>query len=531
KLITYGLSGLGIALGSLGNSWSIWGGILLGTGAYLGTKLSLLTKLQKKTLFEQNVASLQPTRTNHPIFKTKRETFNQIFSFILDHENNIWYALRDPHVTPNWKPIYIEDFPPPDVKEVELKSDGENLIAKATLYASKENKSTLFYKKVYQEHRDDDVYSIYNVADSPYSINQWFTLPLVSWLTPQYWNKRLTIQSQSRWAVSHSGKLRLHIQDKKLQWHAIWGVTTIIEQRHQDLILYDPYWPPGFEIKISLPPEFMLIDLATTSSKVFLLGRSYKGEWMLCTSSLDYDILGLNPFMHYTLDASQKNARLLPLTNWETTKISLQNLTGKINAIQFGVDKNTQMQLEWCDTTTRGFYFKNLIEDAWYSHKLCDLEKEDWYTLDSLPQQPLILKNTVFFGKKFSELAIAHFDEHCLNAKITLKNAQEIIIFNLQRTSNIVNDFLTGKPNYYWILSLAPDFQTEENRKWLKNSLNFPVQIEHTLNYTLINCPDKFSLRFEPVKGKMLCFSDRSLKNSENQDEKLEAFFKQKVSL
>lgn len=449
---------------------------------------------KRKSAFHVGFKGTSPQGIAHPFLKTRKITFNHVFSFYLDDQNQIWYARRThPKQAPDWKLLYVDGLPRGQHHSMEIIADGANLMIAVT---TKEC-TTIYYKKVIEEKRvkspdGKSSYSIKNLCEEAPSITEWFSLPFIKYLKYKEWGKRLTLKPGSTWAMSHVGAFKCHSLHPSGIAHSIWGTTTLYEIVDDIIRLHDPFVSIDSVLEIALPHSdrsiFTLKSVDASGSLISLLGEEvelqadgcYLSKQVLYTKLLDYDVMGCNPLQQCSHNPNSFK-RFIRIPKWEKHDLPSGQISNTITVVQTGIDyHNVELRIAGNQTQENGFFYKSLREDNWsfWKHpQTIPLSKfasepnlrsssgmlfrrEDTFTLNGHPLQAAYCES---------------FHEKATCVPLSAINSQgNQIQMHLHRRRNLIKAFF-GLKSDYWHLVL--DESSSNYRYLFKDESSIPVKV------------------------------------------------------
>lgn len=409
--------------------------------------------LIRKQNFLTDTEHLNPPTFEHPNAKTDSQTYNHIFSFVLDN-GIIWYATRDlSGEKPNWQKLFVDTIHERKIESI--KADGENFMARVTL---DEEHDEVYYKKILTEKWKSDKLEVTSLTDQPEDKLSWFTLPFLRYLYPSDLNKRLKISKTALWAMSHSGQFKLFVLDGAGHKHDVWGITSVYEQQGAYLVIHDPYVPLSFKFKIPLPANFELHHLDVSSSMIALLGKERQSDRLVNTlyiGRFDYDLGGLHPLMNYSYDPKDPKKRTLPMSSWRKVEMRDNITPHYVNISQTGQgDKAAEVSIIQANGQ---ILFKNLDENQWHQHE--DKATSMVNTQRSIIQQRahslFEFNHTSIWGNDFATISVADFDADSLMTPViaTCKKGNQHL-FVLCKEYNIIRQQLGLSFEKYKMVSL-----------------------------------------------------------------------------
>lgn len=368
--------------------------------------------LIRKQNFLKDTEHLSPPTFGHPNTKTDIQTYNHIFSFVLDN-GIVWYATRNKcDEKPDWQRLFVDTLH--ERKIISIKADGENLMARVGLDKQQDE---VYYKKVLTEKWKSDKLEVTSLMDEPEDIPSWFKLPFLRYLYPNDYHKRLKISTSALWAMSHAGKFKLFVLDRAGHKHDVWGITSVYEQQGAYLAIYDPYVPLSFNFKIPLPANFELRHLDVSSSMIVLLGKERQGDHLvnaLYLGRFDYDLGGLHPLMSYSYDPKDTKKRTLPMSSWQ--KIEMCD-TGEPHYVNISQTGQGDLAAEVSIIQANGrIVFKKLDENRWQTHQdqATSMVNISQSFAQPRPQSLFEGKNASIGGNHFAGIRLVDYDADSL---------------------------------------------------------------------------------------------------------------------
>jgi hypothetical protein len=461
-------------------------GTLISLGAAnISNKIKIcLKEIDQKNEFLKSTQNLMPPEQGHLYEKTELATYNHLQSFVVK-DNIIWYAIREGRdVAPVWQRLFLYDLGSKKIRSI--RADGENLMVRV-----KENnhEDKIFYKKVIKESRDKlGILTVSESTSRPKSIHAWFRLPIIRFLFPKFYNKRLIMPKTHLWTMSHSGKFKHTIRDKLKQIHANWGVTTVYEFDGTHFILHDPYVPPHTVIKIPLPAGFKLWHFDASASNLVIVGE-VAGKPILYARKLDYDQLGLNPLIRYGYQPNtHKLTRVMPMSFWKEHSLP-DNIDNSylinINQVDKG-DKSLELKL--FSANHNKAYFKNIKDKMFSQSVLVNLNfktvSHKFRPLSAQVSGHCYLKTkqletlNVLLGENYTKLTLPSFHSDELNhIAHAHKNNGQIDTLYCIRQHNFVQAAVGVKQKKWHMIhdgKVIMNFEVKENK--FKSSILFSDQ-------------------------------------------------------
>lgn len=449
---------------------------------------------KRKMAFHSNFGGLPPQGVLHPFLKTRQITFNHVFSFYLDAENQIWYAPRiHPEQPPNWKPLYFDGLHVSNQDQMEIIADGANLMAAVTI----NGKTTIHYKKVLAEKRIKQLdgklnYLVHNLCEEPHAITEWFSLPFIKYLKFREWGKRLTLQPGATWAMSHVGDFKYHSLHPSGIAHSIWGTTTLYEIVEDVIRLHDPFVSVDSVLEIALPHSdqniFNLKSVDASGSVILLLGDEIETQTdgskvskpVIYTKLLDYDVMGCNPLQQCTHDP-HSSKRFIRVPRWQKHDLPSGQINGTVTVLQTGIDYHaTEIRISGQSDNKSGFFYKALQEDSWSFQ-----EHSEKTFLTRRCSEPMLRSSSgiqlnhhqafSINGHAFQSACCNSFHEKAIHLPLTVIDSQDNTIqMHLHRRRNLIKAFF-GLESDYWHLVLD---QTSLNYRHLfRGNLSIPVHL------------------------------------------------------
>lgn len=439
----------------------------------------------------------------HPMLKRKNQTFNHVYSFYLDEQNRVWFALRDDSSkAPNWRPMYFDGLPNDPECDYQILADGQNLMVRVT----KGDISTIHYKKVIKDKRvkvgkDQYQYQATGIVEQLKSIKDWFSLPILKLFKPDQLGKRLEIPAQAKFAMAHTGQYKHHYKDRNDKTFKIWGVTSGYQIIDGKILLHDPFVSEDSKVMFDLPntnqSELEVLEIDASGSTLLIYGIETKidkhgvaiKEPVLYTRLLDYDAMGFNPLQIKSFDPDS-GRRTVPMGGWVKHVLPKAKLTNCFNVIQTGIDYNTgELRIEGEQDGVNGFYYKNLNDRLWHFHQMNQpiLEQDFISTAPELSDTACDLKGFDFQptsqqaieinGVKFSHMVCENYQPLATQVDITLYDEDDHAVdFALVRKKNMLKAFV-GLESETWHLVLKDN--SFNYKHIFKGNASMPVELGH----------------------------------------------------
>lgn len=414
--------------------------------------------LIRKQKFLNDTEHLSPPTFGHPNAKTDIQTYNHIFSFVIDN-GIVWYAKRNKFdEKPDWQRLFVDTLH--ERKILSIKADGENFMARVAL---DQEYDEIYYKKILTEKWKSDKLEITSLVDEPEDIPSWFKLPFLRYLYPSDYNKRLKISKSALWAMSHAGAFKLFVLDRAGHKHDVWGITSVYEQQGAYLAIYDPYVPLSFKFKIPLPANFELRHLDVSSSMIVLLGKERQNDRLVNTlyiGRFDFDLGGLHPLMNYSYDPKDSKNRTLPMSSWQKVKMTGVSEPEYINISQTG---QGDLAAEVSIIQTNGHVvFKKLDENQWHKHEdgATSMVNNQQSIFQPRTQSLFESRNASIGGNHFAAIRLSDYDADSLMTPViaTCKKGNKYP-FALCKEYNIIRQQLGLSFQKYKIISLDSRIQ------------------------------------------------------------------------
>lgn len=452
------------------------------------------TAEKRKRAFHANFKGVPPQGIPHPFLKTRKITFNHVFSFYLDEQNQPWYAGREhPEQAPVWKPLYVDGLPSGQQHDMEIIADGANLMIAVTTGKS----TTVHYKKIIEEKRirlpnGKLRYLIKNLCEEASSITEWFSLPFIKYLKYKEWGKQLTLQPGATWAMSHVGAFKCHSLHPSGIAHSIWGTTTLYEIVDDVIRLHDPFVSIDSVLEIALPHSdrciFKLISVDASGSLILLLGEemeqqsdgSYLSSLVIYTKLLDYDVMGCNPLQQCSHNPNSLK-RFIRIPKWEKHDLPSGQINSTVTVVQTGIDyHNVELRISGNHNQKSGFFYKSLREDKWsfkkYSEAIHLLKSDSEPTLRSSSGMLFHREDTFTLnGHPFQAAYCESFHEKATYVPLSaIDSSGNSIKMHLHRRRNLIKAFF-GLKSDYWHLVL--DESSSKFRYLFKDESSIPVKV------------------------------------------------------
>lgn len=460
----------------------------------------------------------------HPIDKDRENyTFNRFFSFIKYRDPktqklHLFYALREgDDLKPKWRPFYVEDLDCEKLEHmIEMFADGCNFNCRIRGKVDDE----IFYKKTHKERYSPaqglrgkinsitsfikgllfrpspsqilqrNVY-IFNLCDTVTAKREYFGLPVVKHLKPEQVGQRLKIPFDAHLAMSHAGKLKAFVVSHK-RFHENWNVTTLSTYQNDVQTYYDSFVELDsvykrtlhFHIKSEYKTNrrYQFLQKEGCESTYFYLIKWNDGEYEIFYRYEDYDALGLNPLINYTLNHRQSEGRLLPILPWRSLTLpNVEEVFGLMTPVQCGPGNlNASIQLNVKLNGEVGVIWRRIKDSEWVFYKTKDISHkpispEKAFKSDSRVQ--LHSKNTHWLGEEYDAIRCSDFNVNHSELRFEVQRSDSTFYFNALRRKNMIKSF-TGQPSEYWEIASCP--QSKVHLPLFERQHAYRVHIQET---------------------------------------------------